>query len=174
MWQSLGQDLRYALSRPAHYPGLTLTATLELAPGMGANTAAFNTVNAVLLHPLPCAEADRPSPPVESNCAAGRFPLTGQDCLERRERKHRSVGMAIFPPQEAPNANDWGSLGGVREALTRGPATAGSLVSARIRMRATTIRQWQAERQEFSHLSGQEKPATNRGWAARGDCAWAD
>jgi putative ABC transport system permease protein len=57
--EELIYDLRYAVRSFLKNPSFTLVAILTLAVGIGANTAIFSVVSAIILRPLPYENADR-------------------------------------------------------------------------------------------------------------------
>ena len=62
MLDTLSHDVRYGARMLRKRPGFTLVAVLSLAIGIGANTAIFSLVNAIILRDLPYERAEEPRP----------------------------------------------------------------------------------------------------------------
>jgi putative ABC transport system permease protein len=93
---TLLQDLRYAFRTLGKNPGFAAVAVLALALGIGANTAIFSVVNAVLLRPLPFPDPDRLTMVYSFNPAKGfpRFPVSVPDFIDWRGQSRLFEGMA--------------------------------------------------------------------------------
>jgi putative ABC transport system permease protein len=94
--QTLWQDLRYGARMLWKKPGFTLIAVLTLALGIGANTAIFSVVNAVMLRQLPFANADRLVRLNESNPERGwpSFSVSHPNFLDWRARNQTFEALA--------------------------------------------------------------------------------
>ena len=92
------QDVRYAFRALAKSPGFAFFAVFSLALGIGANTAIFSVVNAVLLKPLPFPEPDRLVQVWEAKPAREFFRnvVNGLNFLDWRERTHSFSDMAAI------------------------------------------------------------------------------
>ena len=98
---TLIQDVRYGFRMLLKQPAFTLVAVITLALGIGANTAIFSVVNAVLLRPLPFNESERLVMVWYRGVeAAGgdRTPLSVADLLDWRAQSHVFEGIAAFSP----------------------------------------------------------------------------
>ena len=85
MLESIVRDVRYALRGLRRNPGFSLIVVLTLGVGIGANAAVFSFVNAVLLRPLPYAEADR-LVAVQETSPPSPFFVTPGDYVDWKER----------------------------------------------------------------------------------------
>jgi predicted permease len=83
--QPLLQDVRFALRMLRRAPGFTLTAIVTLALGVGATTAIFSVVDAVLLAPLPFKDADGIVVPRYGPSLADSTPISYPAFLEWRD-----------------------------------------------------------------------------------------
>ena len=92
------QDLRYAVRALRKSPGFTLVAAITLALGVGASTAIFSVVNAVMLRPLPFAEPDRLVRIWESNVERGwpTFAVSHPNFLDFRAQADNFESMAAI------------------------------------------------------------------------------
>jgi putative ABC transport system permease protein len=97
--EALLQDLRLALRQLAKSPGFTAVAVLTLALGIGANTAIFSAVDAVLLRPLPYPQSDRLVDLSAQNTEPVRFAISYPDLLDFRALTHDFTGVAGYSSQ---------------------------------------------------------------------------
>ncbi|HJZ72934.1 MAG TPA: ABC transporter permease [Vicinamibacterales bacterium] len=132
---ALLQDLAYGWRQLGHQPALTAMAVLTLGVGIGATTAIFGIVNAVLLRPLPFDAPDRLVRVVSSNLQGIGDKASYPDFADWKSRNHVFTAMAAFhtdrftltgtPGGEPLHAScaivsaDLFSLLGVRAALGR-------------------------------------------------------
>ncbi|HTQ56891.1 MAG TPA: ABC transporter permease [Bryobacteraceae bacterium] len=95
-FETIAQDLRYGLRGLRRSPGFALVVILTLALGIGANTALFSVVNAVLLRPLPYPDAGRLVWLGESDPKADGISVTWVNFEHWRDENHSFEAMAGF------------------------------------------------------------------------------
>src|SRR5579863_173044 len=84
--ETIGQDVRYALRQMRRSPGFAALAVITLAVGIGANTAIFSFVQAVLLRPLPYPDSNRLQMILVSTGDATRAPASRFELFHLRLR----------------------------------------------------------------------------------------
>ena len=90
-------DIKYAARLLVKSPGFTAVAVLSLALGIGANTAIFSLVNAVLLRPIPVQEADRLASVFMTDTRnPGNLPLSHLNYKDLRSQNQVFTDMAAF------------------------------------------------------------------------------
>jgi putative ABC transport system permease protein len=97
---TLFQDLRYAARMLWHNPGFTIVAVLALALGIGATSAIFSVVDAVLLRPLPFAESQQlmyVGSAFRGRSGVSSFP----DLMDLRTRNHVFTDVAAYADGES-------------------------------------------------------------------------
>lgn len=98
--ENLAQDVRYSFRSLAKSPGFAVIAILTLALGIGANTAIFSVVDAVVLAPLPYRDADRLALVLESNQRFAKDAISYPNFLDwQRSSKSFSRISAIMVAQ---------------------------------------------------------------------------
>jgi putative ABC transport system permease protein len=95
---ALLQDLKFGLRSLAKSPGFTAVAVLAVALGIGANSAIFSVVNAVLLRPLPFPEADGLVSVWQNNSVRGwhKDVVTPADFVDWRRDARSFESMATY------------------------------------------------------------------------------
>jgi predicted permease len=94
--ESLLQDIRFGLRLLRRNPGFTLVAVLTLALAIGANTAIFSVVDALLLRPLPLRDADRVVVIMETHPAIPKVESTMLDYLDWKQQAKAFEEMAAY------------------------------------------------------------------------------
>jgi predicted permease len=91
------QDVKYGLRMLVKSPGFSLVAVLSLALGIGANTAIFSLVNAVLLRPLPVADPEHlVSVSTTDLKNPGNLPLSHLNFKDLRAQNAAFTDMAAY------------------------------------------------------------------------------
>ena len=96
--ETLLQDLRYAFRMLIKKPGFTIVALIALALGIGANSAIFSVVNAVLLRPLAYEDPERLIVVWSNNTREGnsRYPVAAANFVDFKDRNQVFDRLAAY------------------------------------------------------------------------------
>src|SRR5258707_13306719 len=96
--ETLLQDIRYGLRMLLKTPSFSIVATIALALGIGANTAIFSVVNAVLLRPLPFTNSEQLMMVWETDATRGQVRGTASDpnFADSRDQNHVFERIASY------------------------------------------------------------------------------
>ena len=108
--RTLWQDVRYGLRLLAGNPGFAVVVVLILAVGIGANTAVFSVVNAVMLRPLPYADAHRLVTLMERPRTQETFTVYGRLLLWREQNQVFERTGRLYRPASLRQGNREGAV----------------------------------------------------------------
>jgi putative ABC transport system permease protein len=118
------QDIRYGLRVLIKSPSLSIVATIALALGIGANTAIFSVVNAVLLRPLPFPNSEGLMSVFESDTGRGlRGSYSYPNFFDLRDQNH------VFDHIAAYHDNDFTLTGQSQPVMLHGAIASADLFS---------------------------------------------
>src|SRR6185312_12119158 len=112
---ALLQNVQFGWRMMRRTPGFATLAVLVLALGIGANTAIFSLVDAIMLAPLPLVQL------YETESAPGNFPLTGPDYLDWQAQSHEFAAMTLY---NYPRDMNYGVKAGAPERVKVVPTQA--------------------------------------------------
>ena len=98
--ETIWQDIRYGARMLRKNPGFTLIAVITLALGIGANTAIFSVINAVLLRPLPFKEPGQLVMLWERrpNSGPANITISAHEFVAWKERSHSFESLTLIQP----------------------------------------------------------------------------
>jgi putative ABC transport system permease protein len=102
------QDLRFGFRNLMKTRGLTAVAIITLALGIGANTAIFSVIDAVLLRPLPFSHPGELVRLYETEAAPGNYPFTGPDFFDWKTQNKSFQDMTLYSWGQDMNLSDNG------------------------------------------------------------------
>jgi predicted permease len=94
--EQLIQDIRYGLRSMRRAPGFTVVAVVTLGLGIGANTAIFSMVNAILLRQLPFKNPEQLVAVDSKRTDPGKHPFTIPDFIDYRDQNQTLEQLAAF------------------------------------------------------------------------------